>query len=210
MEVSESGAVRDTDDGCVLQPLGQQLVHRLLARFVQRRGGLVEEQPFRFVQYRSGDSHPLLFAARELLRPVVLFIKPIHKSRQASSSERITQLRIAEGFGGRRVAYYLAQGADGKVRTLRQEEGLEVAGLPDLPCPEGPDSGDSAKERTFTRTGRAFDEHTVSRFDARVDPGNQHTSRGQPQLQVAQLQVVNGEVGNHRRPRTSAALFLSR
>src|SRR5499433_1606579 len=146
MEVSESGAVRDTDDGCVLQPLGEQLVHRLLARFVQRRGGLVEEQPCRFVQYRSSDGHPLLFAARELLRPVVLFIKPVHKSRQASSSERITQLRIGKGFGGCRVAYCLTQSANRKVRTLRQEEGLETARLPDLPLPEGPDSGDSAKE----------------------------------------------------------------
>src|SRR5262249_62426192 len=131
MEVSESGAVRDTDDGCVLQPLGQQLVHRLLARFVQRRGGLVEEQPFRFVQYRSSDGHPLLFAARELLRPVVLFIKPVHKSRQASSSERIAQLRIGEGFGGARGAYWLAQGAEGKVKKLPQEAGLGSSVLPD-------------------------------------------------------------------------------
>src|SRR5262249_56132555 len=109
MEVSESGAVRDTDDGCVLQPLGQQLVHRLLARFVQRRGGLVEEQPCRFVQYRSGDGDPLLFAARELLRPVVLFIKPIHKSRQASCAEPVTQLPIREASPASRLAYSLTQ-----------------------------------------------------------------------------------------------------
>src|SRR5262249_10871810 len=87
-------------------------------------------------------------------------------------------------------------------------EGLETARLPDLPLPEGPDSGDSAKECALARTGRAFDEHTVARLNVRVDPGNQRASRGQPQLQVAQLQVVDPKVGNHRRPRASAALFL--
>src|SRR5262245_30604839 len=102
----------------------------------------------------------------------------MHKTRQASGSKRLTQLRVAEGFGGRRVAHCLAQGADGKVRTLRQEEGLETAGLPDLPRAEGPDPGDGAEERALTRTGGAFDEHTVARFDARVNPGNQRTPRG--------------------------------
>jgi len=45
-------------------------------------------------------------------------------------------------------------------------------------------------------------------FDASVDPGDQHTPRGQRQVQVAQLKVVDGRVGHHRWPYTGAVLFL--
>ena len=102
MEVGKRRAVGDADDRCIFQSFGKQLVRVLLARFVQRRGSFVEEQPCGLLQQRSGDGYPLLFAAGELLRPVMLFIKPVHKPDRpaaVSASRNCASLKVSAAAG---------------------------------------------------------------------------------------------------------------
>ena len=62
---------------------GEHPVDRLLRRLVERRGGLVEEEPVGLGEQRAGDGEALLLAAGQPLGPVVLRVEPVGEMRQA-------------------------------------------------------------------------------------------------------------------------------
>ena len=73
-----------------------QLVHRHFQTLVERRRGLVEEHRLRLGQQDAGERHPLLFAGREHLGPVLLLVEAIDEVRQCNLDERLLKLRRPE------------------------------------------------------------------------------------------------------------------
>ena len=71
------------------QALAQQLVDVPLARFVERRSRLVEEEPVRPMQQRARDGEALLLAAGERQAPVALFVEAVGEIVEADGAQRV-------------------------------------------------------------------------------------------------------------------------
>ena len=72
----------------------EHAVKRRFARFVERRGGFVEEQPVRLLQQHPGKSEALLFAERERLRPVIDPFKVIDEVLEAAGRDGLGYFRL--------------------------------------------------------------------------------------------------------------------
>src|SRR3984893_7068810 len=75
VELRETRAVPNRNDRRAGKFSGKDFVDFGFHRFVPRRRVFVEKQPIWLAQYRAGDRKPLLLAARQPLRPIVLDIE---------------------------------------------------------------------------------------------------------------------------------------
>jgi hypothetical protein len=151
----------------------QHAVDRGLGLLVERRGRLVEEQPFRPGEQRAGEREALLLAAGEALLPVVALVEPRGESGQLRRFQRGADVGVGMRLGAAGIGDRLAQRPDRQIGPLRQEH--HVRRRADAPARMGPDSGDGAEDRRFARARRAGEQRRLAgrkrqRIDARDLP----------------------------------------
>ena len=73
----EGRSVTDGDNRGARQPLTKQPIDHALGWLVERGRGFIEKQPIGFEQDTPNDSQSLLFAERELLLPMGLFVEAL-------------------------------------------------------------------------------------------------------------------------------------
>ena len=102
VESVERRPVADRDERRLRQFAGDRAIDLRLARFVQRRGRLIEEQPVRRSEQRARDRKPLLLAARQAQLPIVRIVEPVSQSPSpaAVKASRIAaSVNFAAGSG---------------------------------------------------------------------------------------------------------------
>ena len=116
---------------------------------IQRRRGLVEEQPVGLEEEGTGDREPLLLAWGEHVRPMCGLVQALSQGGQADRPEGRPRLGIPVADGRSREPQRLAQGPDRHVRPLRQEQRLHVRRQMDAPGRERPQPGQDAEQGAF-------------------------------------------------------------
>ena len=76
MKLREVWVVAGTDNAGIWQAFVKQGVETRLAGIVERGGGLIHEQPLRFVKQRARKRDALLFSSRQHLLPILFFVQP--------------------------------------------------------------------------------------------------------------------------------------
>lgn len=147
MEGVQRRPVADADDARPGQPLPEAGVEAAFGLLVQRRRGLVQEDPGGLPQEDPGEGQPLLLAGRQRLGPGAFLVQPPGELRQVG---RLQRLRLAAGSTLRRVgmAQRGLQRAERQVGFLRQEH-RRIGGHAHRPLPKGQMPASARKKVLF-------------------------------------------------------------
>ena len=80
------------------QLLDQELHDVLLARFVERRGRLVHEDPVGLVDQHAGEGHALLLAAGQDVVPALGLVEPVAQMVEADLVQHVLQHLVADAL----------------------------------------------------------------------------------------------------------------
>ena len=146
----------------------QHLIEFRLARLVEGRGCLVEEQQIGLGQKDAREGQALLLAHGQPLCPVVVFIQARRETREPYRGHGLGEFGISQIAAGPRIDQRLAQGAERQIGLLRQEQ--QLAGhQPDRALAVRPDAGDGAQQRTFASAGRAGHQHSLAGLGIEIE-----------------------------------------
>src|SRR5947208_10205353 len=163
----------DADQRGVRQTLAKQAVQSLFARFIERRGRLVEKQPVRTLEKRARKRKTLLLARRKQQRPIGGLVQTPEEIGQSARVEYLAQLAVVERRARRRIAKRVAQRTDRKIRALRQEQHARALRQFDSAVSKTPDSSDRSHERALARSGRTRDQPPLAGTQRHVDVANE-------------------------------------
>ena len=172
------------------QLLLQQAIERGFGGFVERGGGLVEEQELRRLQQRACDAEPLLLAERQHPVPVLLLIDPRGELRQADLRQHLADPLGAEGAGFARIGDRRMQRPDREIGLLRQHHQRGIGGNRNRAAAERPDPGNRAEQRRLAGAGGAGDQHALAALKAEIVGGDQRRAIGQPHQKLPQVDRI--------------------
>ena len=189
MELRQRVAVADADHDAVGQPLAYQAVQVRLGWFVQRGGGLVQQNHLRLGQQNPRKRHALQFARRQNMLPIFVAVQMLRQMPQRAFLQGLAQGCVI-GFDVR-ITHRLAQRSLRYIRPLRHKQRLRHVGRCDFAlAAECPKPRQHPQQRGFAAARRPFEQDAFAFFQAQVDIIQQRVAVGAQQADVFQLQAA--------------------
>ncbi len=95
------------------------------------------------------------------------FVQMLKKVLQAAQLQHLRQTCVGVGIGGLRIGQRLAQGADGQIGLLWQEE-LAAGRHGDIALPLPPEPGQGAQQGALAAARGAFDQQVLATGNAQI------------------------------------------
>src|ERR1035438_1043960 len=153
------------DNAGALKFIAKDVGDALECFIVERTERVVDQHPWRGLQYDACKSEAQLFVLTQLKIPAAGCVEEGDQPLQAKSAQCMRESVVADALDFRRIGENLAQRAARQIgRAARQIKHLFVSRMSDAPSAPRPQARQRPEQQRFTRPRRSDDEYALSQI----------------------------------------------